>query len=174
VRVFVALAFLKYADDFVELWDKLKYRRQVTIVVASSMALWLLTIVINGWRIDGQPRAFLGYAGFLTGLVIGLPFEPGLVNFDPRSSSVTAKVLRYFISVGMVILTLLLLDKVFGAMSDKLSMPGYILQYIRYTAAGIVSIFVAPLLFTRIRLAETNAVPTEASPRRALGALSPR
>jgi membrane-associated phospholipid phosphatase len=170
----VALAFLKYADAFVEKWDQVSYRYQVTIVVGSSLALWLLTIMINGWRIDGQPRAFLGYAGFLTGLVIGLPFELRTLNFDPRSSGVTAKILRYFISVGMVILTLLLLGRVFATMSDNFSMPGYLLQYIRYTVAGAVSIYLAPLLFTKMRLAETYPIGTEVDTGRALAALSRR
>ena len=32
------------------------------------------------------------------------------------------------------------------------------LQYVRYAIAGVVSILVAPLLFTKVGLAETNPV----------------
>ncbi len=74
-----------------------------------------------------------------------------MVNFDPGSSNAVVKILRY---ICMVIFTLLLLDKVFGAMADKFSMLGYLLLYGRYTVAAIVSTFLAPLLFSKIKLAE--------------------
>lgn len=130
------------------------------------MILWLATIAINGWRIDGQPRAFLGYAGFLTGIVIGRPIELSTVDFDPRSSKPLAKMLRFAMSVAMVLVALLVLDKVFRAIAGDFSVLGYMLQYIRYTIAGVISIFVAPLLFTKLRLAETNTMgPAEAASR---------
>ncbi len=156
IGIAITLAALKYAANISNVWDGLSYKRQVIVVVVSSMMLWLVTIVINGWRIDGQPRAFMGYTGFLTGIIIGLPLELKKVNFDPGSSNVAAKILRYLISVGMVIVTLLLLGDVFAMICDNLSLPGYIFQYIRYTAAGIVSIFLAPLVFTKLGLADTN------------------
>jgi hypothetical protein len=37
-------------------------------------------------------------------------------------------------------------------------MLGSMLQYVRFTAAGIVSIFLAPLLFTRIGLAKSMPI----------------
>jgi hypothetical protein len=105
---------------------------------------------------DGQPCALLGYAGFLTGIVIARPLELRTVNFDPRSSSVAIKLLRYVLSIGMVISVLLIFDKVLGAMADKFDMLGYALQYLRYAVAGIVGIFLAPLIFSKMKLAETQ------------------
>lgn len=166
IGLLVALVAIKRTDKISDGWNKLSYKRQVAIVVASSLILWLATIAINGWRIDGQPRAFLGYAGFLTGIVIGRPIELSTVNFDPRSSKPQAKMLRFAISVAMVLVALLLLEKVFRAIADDFSVLGYMLLYIRYTIAGVITIFVAPLLFTKIRLAETNTVgPAEATSR---------
>jgi membrane-associated phospholipid phosphatase len=160
----LALVAIKRADQISDGWNKLSYKQQVAITVASSLILWLATIAINGWRIDGQPRALLGYAGFLTGIVLARPIELSTVNFDPRSSKPLAKMLRFAISVAMVLVALLLLDKAFRAIADDFSVLGYMLQYIRYTIAGVVSIFVAPLLFTKIRLAETITVgPAEAA-----------
>ena len=164
IGLLVALVAIKRTDRISDGWNKLSYKHQVAIVVASSLILWIATIAINGWRIDGQPRAFLGYAGYLTGIVIARPIELSTVNFDPRSSKPLAKMLRFAISVAMVLVALLLLDKVFKAIADDFSVLGYILQYIRYTIAGVITIFVAPLLFTKIRLAETNTVgPAEAA-----------
>ncbi|MFZ0888116.1 MAG: phosphatase PAP2 family protein [Candidatus Binataceae bacterium] len=154
----VGLVAIKRADKISDGWNKLSYRHQVGIVAASSLILWLATIAINGWRIDRQPRAFLGYAGFLTGIVFARPIELSTLDFDPRSSKPMAKMLRFAISVAMVLVTLLLLDKVFRVIANDFSVLGYMLQYIRYAIAGVVSIFVAPLLFTKVRLAETNPV----------------
>ena len=77
-----------------------------------------------------------------------------MVNFDPRSSNVVVKILRFILSIGMVIFTLVLLDKVFGAMADKFPTLWYFLQYVRCAVADIVSMFLAPLLFLKIKLAE--------------------
>ncbi len=154
----VALVAIRHTDKISDGWNKLSYKYQVGIVVASSLSLWLATIAINGWRVDGQPRVVLGYTGFLTGILLGRPIELSTVNFDPKSSGPLAKMLRFAISIAMVLVALLVLDKVFGTIADDFSVLGYILQYIRYTIAGVVSIFVAPLLFTKIRLAETNGI----------------
>jgi membrane-associated phospholipid phosphatase len=156
IGLLVALVAIKRADRISEGWDKLSYKNQVTIVVCSSLVLWLATIAINGWRIDGQPRAFLGYAGFLTGIVIGRPIELSTVNFDPGSSTLPAKILRFAISVAMVLVSLVLLDKVFRAIADDFSVLGYLLLYVRYVIAGVINIFVAPLFFTKLGLAEKS------------------
>ncbi len=153
----VGLVAIKFADEISDRWNALAYKYQAGIVVTSSLFLWLFTIAINGWRIDSQPRAFLGYAGFLTGIVFGRPIELSTLDFDPKSCSPLAKVLRFAITAGMVLGSLLVLEKLFGAIADDYSVLGYVLQYVRYAVAGIVNIFVAPLFFTRIGLAETNA-----------------
>ncbi len=166
IGLLIAFVAIKRADEISDGWNKLSYKYQVAIVVASSLVLWLVTIAINGWRVDAQPRAFLGYGGFLTGIVIGRPIELSTVDFDPKSSKPFAKMLRFVISVAMVLVALLLFDKVFGARANDFSALGYMLQYIRYIIAGVVSIFVAPLVFTKLRLAETNTVePAEAASR---------
>jgi membrane-associated phospholipid phosphatase len=157
IGLLVALVAIKRADEISAGWNKLSHKYQVAIVVSSSLILWLATIAINGWRIDGQPRVLLGYAGFLTGIVIGRPIELSTVNFDPRSSRPLAKMLRFIISVAMVLVSLVLLDKVFRAITDDFSVLGYLLQYIRYIIAGVINMFVAPLFFTKLGLAETNS-----------------
>jgi len=127
------------------------------VAVGASFTLWLATVAINGWLVDSQPRAFLGYAGFLTGIVLARPIELSIVDFDPRSSKPSAKLLRFVISVAMVLAALIVLEKLFRAIAIDYSVLGYLLQYIRYTIAGVVSVFVAPLFFTRLGLAERNA-----------------
>ena len=54
----------------------------------------------------------------------------------------------------MVIGTLFLLDYVFDLISTDFSLFGYLLGYVRYTAAGFVAMFLGPLLFVKLKLAE--------------------
>jgi len=61
--------------------------------------------------------------------------------------------MRYLLSVALALATLKILGTAFSAIADTYSMTGYLLQYLRYIAVGIVSLFLAPLIFTRIGLA---------------------
>lgn len=152
----VALLWIRYAEAISAAWSLLSYTLQIAAAVAASLALWLLTVAVNGWRIAGEPQEALVSAGFLTGIVIARPLELRMVNFDPRSSNAAAKILRYLLSIAMLIATLLFLDKFFAVIALKSSPLGYFLEYVRYSAAGIVIIFLAPLLFTRIGLAASE------------------
>jgi len=72
----------------------------------------------------------LCYGGFLTGIVLARPLELRKVNFDPRSSTVLLKIMRFGLSVGLLILTLFCLGKAFGIMADQASMLWNLLEYI--------------------------------------------
>jgi hypothetical protein len=150
----VGLAAVKYTDQNGSVWNKCSHGQQIAITAAASLALFLLSMLIDGWRIDGQPRDLLGLAGFLTGIVIARPLELSTVNFDPRSGNAARKILRYVLSMGMVLFVLLFLDHVFASVADKASLLGYLLQYVRYVLAGIAGIYLAPLLFTWLQLAK--------------------
>jgi hypothetical protein len=52
---------------------------------------------------------------------------------------------------------LTILKVAFGAIADSTSLVGFLLQYIRYTTCGIVGVFFAPAIFTRIGLASIAA-----------------
>ena len=151
------LFLLKRADAIGRLWNARSYAQQVLIAVVSSLALWLMTLALNGGSIDQQPVTFMGYAGFLTGIVIAYPLEVRWVNFDPRSSSAACKALRYVLSVGLVIATISGLDVMFAQLSDDATATGHLLRYLRYVAAGTVGMLVAPMVFTKLGLAEPHA-----------------
>jgi membrane-associated phospholipid phosphatase len=156
-----ALIALKLADEIAEAWNALSYGRRAAIAVVASLTLWFATIAINGWRIDGQPRAFLGYAGFLSGIVLARPIELSRLDFDPRSSTLAPKVLRFLVTAAMVLATLFLLEELSKTIAGDYTIVGYLMQYVRYMIAGVVNILVAPLVFTRMGLAETY--PTKPS-----------
>ena len=151
-----ALVATRFFNAFCARWNRLSNWSQVGIAVTASLALWLLALALNGGRTAGEPNAFLGDAGFLTGIVIARPLELRFVNFDPRSSQVAAKILRLLLTCVLVVFTLVFLSLAFRDLSARLPWFGLVLQYARFTAAGVVNIFLAPLLFTRMGLAKST------------------
>jgi len=157
----VALVSLRYAEAIAARWNRLRYGLRIAIIVPASLALWLLVVHLNGGSAAGQPYSYLCYGGFLTGIVLARPLELKKVNFDPRSSTVLLKIMRFGLSVGLLILTLFCLSKASGICADHASMLWNLLEYIRFTAAGFVTFFLAPLLFSRIGWANTMATGTD-------------
>lgn len=153
----VALVAIFYGDRISDGWSKIPYAQQIALAVIASAALWLLTVIINGWHIDGQPRAFLAYAGSLTGIFIARPLELRFVDFDPRSASIIAKLARFVLTVAASILTLQLLGTAFAAVAGNFTLPGYGLQYVRYATGSVVNLFLAPWIFTGLGLAKRHA-----------------
>jgi len=150
----------RYFDVFCERWNRFSPQFQVGIAVAASLALWLLALALNGGRPAGEPTTILGDAGFLTGIVIARPLELRFVNFDPRSATVAAKISRFLLTCFMVLCTLIALNLVFKDLSARLPWFGLVLQYVRFTAAGVVNIFLAPLLFIRMGMAKLAPAET--------------
>jgi membrane-associated phospholipid phosphatase len=156
IGVPLALVLIRYRAVIGGLWQRRSHAQQVSLVVAFSTVLWLVTVATGDWHIDDQPLAFIGYSGFLTGIVIAHPLETSRVDFDPRTGSPSCKLLRYGLSVAMVIGMLLLLDELFALLAEDSSLLGHVLQYARYVTAGIVAMWFAPLTFTRLGLAESR------------------
>jgi membrane-associated phospholipid phosphatase len=151
----VALLSLRYTDAIDAAWSRLSHTLQVVIIVPACLTLWMLSVLLNGDSTAGQPHTYLDFGGFLTGIVLAHPLERRIVNFDPRSSSVLFKILRYLLSLILVVFTMLILDKVFGLLADRSSLIWNLFEYLRYTTTGFVAIFLVPLLFTKIGWAES-------------------
>lgn len=155
----IALFSVQYSESIGNLWNRFSYGQQVASAVAASLALWFTTRALGGWSTDGQPSAFVSYAGFLTGVVVAYPLEATKLGFDPRSSTPSSKALRYALSVGMIIATLILLDAGFTAVSTDATPLGDLLRYVRYATASVVGLFLAPLVFLKLGLAERIPKP---------------
>jgi hypothetical protein len=150
----LALVAIKYATAIDGLWDRLSYGQQVGVAVAGGLALWVLAVAFDGWRMDGQPREALSSAGFLAGIVLARPLELRRVNFDPGSLNFPAKMLRYLLSIAMLAGTMLVLSWASGLIPAGFILLANLFEYLRFAAASFVIIFLAPLAFTRIGLAE--------------------
>jgi hypothetical protein len=151
----VAAVGLRYAEAIAATWNRVSHWLQVAIIAPAGLALWLIAVLLNGHSATGQPYSYLCYGGFLTGVVIARPLELSKVNFDPRSSTLLVKILRYFLSVGLLGITLFALEVIFLLITRRYSMLWNLLEYIRFIAAGFVTVFLAPWVFTRIGWAGT-------------------
>ena len=151
----VAAVGLHYAEAFVAAWNRVSHWLQIAIVASAGLALWLVAVLLNGHSTTGQPYAYLCYGGFLTGVVIARPLELSKVNFDPRSSTILVKILRYLLSVGLLIFALFALEAIFLHITHQYSTLWNLLEYVRFIAAGFVTVFLAPWVFTRIGWART-------------------
>ena len=157
----IALIAIRYIGRLAGTWAKCSYASQIVISITGGVALWLLAVSLNG-RIDGQVRELTAYCGFLSGIVIGCPLELRLVNFDPRSAGPFAKVLRFAIALFLLNLVLFGLKILFAPITAPETASGCALEYLRYVAAEIAAMFVAPLIFCKMKLAETQPLAVAA------------
>jgi len=158
----IAFLSIRYAKRIARLWGRCPHPQKLGIVAAFGLILLITTRVLSNSGVADQPLAFVGYAGFLMGIVVAFPLEEKTIDFDPRSSAVWRKALRFVLCVGLVMGTLLLLDGVFEAVSTDYSALGYLLRYIRYALAGVAGMLLGPLLFVRLGLAERLPVDSGA------------
>ena len=149
----VALLAIRYTAKLASLWAQRSYPIQIAIAVAASLLVWLLAVALNG-RIDSQARELTAYCGLFTGIVVAFPLELRCVNFDPRSSGPTAKILRIAVSGVIMAIVLFGLKIAFARISASESVLGCTLEYLRYVAAEVAAIFAAPAIFCKIKLAE--------------------
>lgn len=152
----LALVAIRYDESIASLWRKRSYGVQIAVAVASSLALWLLVVALNKGHIDSQVREVTIYCGFLTGIVIAVPLELRLVNFNPRSSGVGAKILRFALSIGLMAIFLYGFNAPFAYLAGDSSTVGCVLEYFRYMMAMIAGLFLAPVLFCKLKLAEAE------------------
>ncbi len=156
-----SLLAVKYATAIGRIWSRFSYPSQVGIAVAFSVALWILSVAINGGSALGQTTDILSEAGFLAGILIAYPLELRLVNFDPQSGTLPIKLLRALFAVLLLVGASLALDKALGKMPNLPPMLDFILHYVRGTAEGVVNFFLGPLLFKRMGLADSAPVSVD-------------
>ncbi len=153
----IGLVAIRYAGSLANLWNGIPHGLQIVITVAGSAAAWLLAVALNGWRIDSQVLEVTKYFGWLTGIVIGCPLELRIVNFDPRRGLLAAKLLRYFLSICIMMAIALVLDAAFTPLAADGSIIGSVLEYLRLAAASFAGMFFAPFIFCKLKLASARS-----------------
>jgi membrane-associated phospholipid phosphatase len=158
IGLLFGFAASRYTGRLANLWSEIPHGLQIAITVGGSAAVWLLTFALNGWHVDNQVREMTTYCGWLTGIVIACPLELRVVNFDPRSAGPAAKILRYILSIAIMIAVLLVLDAAFVPFAGNAPLVGSALDYLRFTAASVAGMFFAPFIFCKMKLAAARPV----------------
>lgn len=150
-----ALAWIavRRGDALARAWNALALRHRGALVVTASALLVLATRPLYEANAHGQPVLFVGYLGFLTGIVLGDPLEARWVGLDPRSGGPARKLARWALAVGLVLGTILVLDAAFARLAEETSLAGTGLRYLRYAAAALAGALAAPWLAVRMGMA---------------------
>jgi membrane-associated phospholipid phosphatase len=159
VGIPAALLAVRYGELLGGWWSGRSVPQQVSLVVAASLVLWVGTRAAYAENPHGPPLEVLSYLGLLTGIVFAYPIEAKHIAFDPRSSSLLVRLVRFVVGVSLVAGTLVLLDHVFALVGDDDSILGNLLRYVRYAAAGIAGMLGGPYLFVRLGLAGVTTPP---------------
>ena len=149
----------RYTERLASRWREVPHGLQIAITVAGSAVAWLLAVALNGWHIDSQVREVAVYCGWLTGVVIACPLELRIVNFDPRSGRLAAKLLRYILSIGIMMAVGLVLNVAFAPLAGNASVIASALDYFRLATASFAGMFFAPFIFCKLKLAAVRPTP---------------
>ncbi len=145
---------IKYAARMEHLWRGLNLLSQIGIIVGISLATWVVTLYIKGWDISAQPLPFVGHLGFILGVLLGARLEQKTLNFNPRSKKLGIKILRWILTVILVMMPLLLLERVSFTYFPDPTYSTHLFHYLCYALAGFLGIYVSPLLFLKLKLIE--------------------
>jgi membrane-associated phospholipid phosphatase len=157
IGISVGLLSLRYADAITDALSRLSYPLQIAVALAVSGLIFIAAMVANHWRIDAGVTPLLSDIGMFTGVVIARPLELRLVDFDPQSSPVLFKALRFILTVIMAGIAVGIFGWAVRRQGSDLNMVVCGLQFIRYVLGGVVSIFLAPWVFTQMGLAQRMA-----------------
>ncbi len=153
VGIPAAVLAFRYGEPLGIWWKGRSGPQQVRLLVSASLVIWVGTRVAYATSPHGPPLAVLSYLGLLTGIVFAYPIEAKHIRFDPRSSGLSIRLVRFVIAVSLVAGILVLLDQLFALVSSDDSVFGNLLRYIRYAAAGGVGFLGGPYLFMHLGLA---------------------
>ncbi len=153
IGLFIAFAAARSTHGLTALWNRCPYPAQIAAAVFASALFCYLSVALNGGTINGQLHGMASYAGFLTGNIVAFPLEGRYVCFDPRSGSGTAKMTRLILTLAVIGGTVAVLGPTFALLAWQGSIAWLVLEYLRFTMAGIAGMFVAPWLFTRLGMA---------------------
>jgi len=128
--------------------------KQTSFTVLASMALWVVTFYINGGDISSQPLPFVGYLGFLLGVLLGFHLEQKFLGFNPKSKHFGIRLVRWGVTIGLVMIPVIFLDETFKTSWSTPTYLSHLFQYLGYTLSGLLGIFIAPLIFIKLKLVD--------------------
>jgi membrane-associated phospholipid phosphatase len=148
--IVILLVWLRFEDRLAVWWHGLPAQRQALVAVAGPLALMLLTPADSASRYPNETGATL--AGILMGAGLGTILENRTVRFRV-DGSLGRRLLRYL--VGIVLVGALYFG---GALLPELHPWGLDigLRVLRYALVGLTAVWLAPWLFVKLRLADSD------------------
>jgi membrane-associated phospholipid phosphatase len=148
--IVILLVWLRFEDRLAVWWHGLPAQRQALVAVAGPLALMLLTPADSAGRYPNETGATL--AGILMGAGLGTILENRTVRFRV-DGSLGRRLLRYL--VGIVLVGALYFG---GALLPELHPWGLDigLRVLRYALVGLTAVWLAPWLFVKLRLADSD------------------
>ncbi len=148
--IVILLLWLRFEDRLAAWWRGLTAGRQALLAIAGPLALMLLTPADSFSRYPNETGATL--AGILIGAGLGSILEARTVQFRV-DGSLGRRALRYLVGI--------LLVGVFyfgGALLPELHPWGLdvALRVLRYGLVGLTAVWLAPWVFVKLRLAESD------------------
>lgn len=152
IIIFIAT---KYFNKISSFWNRLSLIYQLSVLMVGSFVLWIITFFINGGDVASQPLPFVGYLGFLLGVCLGYSLEEKYLGFDPKSKGLKSKLLRWVITIVLVMMPVIILDEMFETVWGEPTISSHLLQYFGYALSGFLGIFLAPFIFLKLNLVDT-------------------
>lgn len=146
----ILLLWLRFEDRLAAWWGRLGPGRQAMVAVAGPLALWLLMPPDSFGRYPNQMAGTL--AGVLIGAGLGSILEQRTVRFRVEGPA-GQRVLRYV--VGMALVGLIYVG---GSLLPELQPWALdsVVRVLRYTLVALVTVWLAPWLFVKLRLAASE------------------
>lgn len=146
----ILLVWLRFEDRLADWWHSMDAGRQALVAVAGPLALLLLTPADAASRYPNETGATL--AGILMGAGLGAILEARTVQFSV-AGSLGRRLLRYL--VGIALVGALYFG---GALLPELHPWGVdiALRVLRYAVVGLAAVWLAPWLFVKLRLADSD------------------
>lgn len=148
----IIFSVLKYSKELQHYWQGLTLLKKMSVIIFGSLILWISTFYINGGQISTQPLPFVGYLGFLLGVCLGYSLEEKYLNFDPKSKYWYIKLIRWIITIILVMIPVIILDETFKLIWSEPTLFSHILQYFGYALSGFLGIFIAPCMLLKLRM----------------------
>jgi hypothetical protein len=98
---------------------------------------------------------YITLGGFLFGILAGLPLMRKHANFHTKGSAFQ-KAARYILGMIGLFALYIGLDVLFALFAPDASPAGYTLRYLRYATVSFWAIFLAPWVFIKVGLAQSQ------------------
>ncbi|MEM6537241.1 MAG: phosphatase PAP2 family protein [Pseudomonadota bacterium] len=151
-----ALLAARRVDFLWDKWQNVNVGQRAAIVVVFSIMIWTVTLLATGRQPADLPTEFVGVLGFLSGVMLAAPIEERSISYQTHSISTTTKAIRFVLMLILLIATTEALDAVTPLLGDLSGIMQNTWRYARYTVIGVVGVLFVPLLFVRLRLAQTG------------------